>query len=609
MNSSSSRNTQIISVFAAGQTSKNELANIFGVSLSTIRRVLTSAALAGVVIGTAVAPNNAEAALSGADKAAADNYFSTNPEIAQFKPELITRVYESDTLQQANDALKGNSYYTGYDNGDRVVQVLPIKPTQDDAQKPQTPLAPIAPVEPVVTPSDAQSTHTDSQLTDEPPVLNTPAKTTSLAEKLASRSGYDQLQDVKINSIKTAQTTRDEGQDLKTEQANSAAAFALGRADAAHKNAMDNEAVLDAKIDQNKDDQQGIDGKQDNDIKAASMGVNYARQQIDKETSARLVSDNNLQAQIDGAAMQQANRDRTAQQHISPVAAVDGTNGQTGPVGADGAKGADGKDGKDGAKGDTGAAGQNGRDLTQDHYSRMNAAATLAASHVEQDEIDQNKSALSDVKGTAEQAANDSKTAQDTAEGAAKQLQMVQSDKYQRMVQAKTQAEIDASAHATQQKVAQQQQAAEKKSAMAAKQQKIESVYYGEQIQTLAQTQQEQQGEILAESHSRAEADAQTLGQANDYTNKKFNDLKSEVDGNKKEAAAGSASAMAQANIPQVQESQQFAVGAGVGGYDSQNALSVGASFHASRSTIVKMSVSDDTQSNFGYGAGVSVGW
>jgi autotransporter adhesin len=113
----------------------------------------------------------------------------------------------------------------------------------------------------------------------------------------------------------------------------------------------------------------------------------------------------------------------------------------------------------------------------------------------------------------------------------------------------------------------------------------------------------------MAESHSRAVADAQTLSQANDYTNKKFNNLKSEVDGNKKEAAAGSASAMAQANIPQVQESQQFAVGAGVGGYDSQNALSVGASFHASRSTIVKMSVSDDTQSNFGYGAGVSVGW
>jgi len=137
----------------------------------------------------------------------------------------------------------------------------------------------------------------------------------------------------------------------------------------------------------------------------------------------------------------------------------------------------------------------------------------------------------------------------------------------------------------------------------------VRSAYYDQQITALNAESEQNHAEILAESHSRAVADAQTLGQANDYTNKKFNDLKSEVDGNKKEAAAGSASAMAQANIPQVQESQQFAVGAGVGGYDSQNAISVGASFHASRATIVKMSVSDDSQSNFGYGAGVSVGW
>ncbi|MGG5265709.1 YadA C-terminal domain-containing protein, partial [Rahnella variigena] len=137
----------------------------------------------------------------------------------------------------------------------------------------------------------------------------------------------------------------------------------------------------------------------------------------------------------------------------------------------------------------------------------------------------------------------------------------------------------------------------------------VRSAYYDQQITALNAESEQNHAEVLAESHSRAVADAQTLGQANDYTNKKFNDLKSEVDGNKKEAAAGSASAMAQANIPQVQESQQFAVGAGVGGYDSQNAISVGASFHASRATIVKMSVSDDSQSNFGYGAGVSVGW
>ena len=137
----------------------------------------------------------------------------------------------------------------------------------------------------------------------------------------------------------------------------------------------------------------------------------------------------------------------------------------------------------------------------------------------------------------------------------------------------------------------------------------VRSAYYDQQITALNAEAEQNHSEVMAESHSRAVADAQTLSQANDYTNKKFNNLKSEVDGNKKEAAAGSASAMAQANIPQVQESQQFAVGAGVGGYDSQNAISVGASFHASRATIVKMSVSDDSQSNFGYGAGVSVGW
>ena len=137
----------------------------------------------------------------------------------------------------------------------------------------------------------------------------------------------------------------------------------------------------------------------------------------------------------------------------------------------------------------------------------------------------------------------------------------------------------------------------------------VRSAYYDQQITALNAEAEQNHSEVMAESHSRAVADAQTLSQANDYTNKKFNNLKSEVDGNKNEAAAGSASAMAQANIPQVQESQQFAVGAGVGGYDSQNAISVGASFHASRATIVKMSVSDDSQSNFGYGAGVSVGW
>lgn len=140
-------------------------------------------------------------------------------------------------------------------------------------------------------------------------------------------------------------------------------------------------------------------------------------------------------------------------------------------------------------------------------------------------------------------------------------------------------------------------------------QQQVRSAYYDKQITALNAEAEQNHADVLSESHARFQADKQVLSESESYTNQKFSDLKSQVDDNKKEAAAGSASAMAQANIPQVQESQQFAVGAGIGGYDSENALSVGASFHAGQATIVKMSVSDDSQSNVGYGAGVSVGW
>lgn len=140
-------------------------------------------------------------------------------------------------------------------------------------------------------------------------------------------------------------------------------------------------------------------------------------------------------------------------------------------------------------------------------------------------------------------------------------------------------------------------------------QQQVRSANYDKQITALNAEAEQNHAEVLSESHARFQADKQVLSESESYTNQKFSDLKSQVNDNQKEAAAGSASAMAQANIPQVQESQQFAAGAGIGGYDSENALFVGASFHAGQATIVKMSVSDDSQSNVGYGAGVSVGW
>ncbi|HDL8240362.1 TPA: YadA-like family protein [Yersinia enterocolitica] len=91
--------------------------------------------------------------------------------------------------------------------------------------------------------------------------------------------------------------------------------------------------------------------------------------------------------------------------------------------------------------------------------------------------------------------------------------------------------------------------------------------------------------------------------------NQEFANLKAEVDNNQSRSDAGIAGVAAMANIPQVQESQQFAMGAGVGGYGSENAVAVGASFHATQNTIVKLTVSNDTQHNFGWGAGTSYGW
>ncbi|EKN5920062.1 TPA: YadA C-terminal domain-containing protein [Yersinia enterocolitica] len=103
--------------------------------------------------------------------------------------------------------------------------------------------------------------------------------------------------------------------------------------------------------------------------------------------------------------------------------------------------------------------------------------------------------------------------------------------------------------------------------------------------------------------------DEARIGSLETQSNQNFANLKTEVDDNRDRADAGIAGVAAMANIPQVQESQQFAMGAGMGGYGSEQALAVGASFHATQSTIVKLTVSNDTQHNFGWGAGASYGW
>ncbi|WP_313485220.1 YadA-like family protein [Pseudescherichia sp.] len=96
------------------------------------------------------------------------------------------------------------------------------------------------------------------------------------------------------------------------------------------------------------------------------------------------------------------------------------------------------------------------------------------------------------------------------------------------------------------------------------------------------------------------------LEQSNSAT---FGKLKNEVDENRKRASAGIAGVAAMANIPQVLQNQSINVGAGVGTTDGETALAVGFSGRAGDSTVVKASVSNDTQHNFVVGAGVAVGW
>lgn len=106
----------------------------------------------------------------------------------------------------------------------------------------------------------------------------------------------------------------------------------------------------------------------------------------------------------------------------------------------------------------------------------------------------------------------------------------------------------------------------------------------------------------LADHEQRIE----TLEQSNSSN---FGKLKNEVEDNRKRASAGIAGVAAMANIPQVTNTQNFSVGAGVGNTDGENALAVGFSARATENVVVKASVSNDTQHNFVAGGGIAYGW
>lgn len=83
---------------------------------------------------------------------------------------------------------------------------------------------------------------------------------------------------------------------------------------------------------------------------------------------------------------------------------------------------------------------------------------------------------------------------------------------------------------------------------------------------------------------------------------KRFSDMDDHID-------AGLSAVSAMANIPQVTDSQKFAVGAGVGARGNQSAVAVGFSARASDNVVVKASVAGDSQQKWTVGGGLSYGW
>lgn len=129
------------------------------------------------------------------------------------------------------------------------------------------------------------------------------------------------------------------------------------------------------------------------------------------------------------------------------------------------------------------------------------------------------------------------------------------------------------------------------------KQQRIDSVYYGEQIQSLATNTNSQ----IRSTQARVNDNTASINKLNSN----FSSLKSTVDDNRKEANAGIAGATAIASMPQVKSGDSFMVSAGAGTFNSESAVAVGASFNAGDHTVIKAGVSADTQSDFGAGVGI----
>ncbi|CAB3774456.1 Autotransporter adhesin UpaG [Paraburkholderia humisilvae] len=100
----------------------------------------------------------------------------------------------------------------------------------------------------------------------------------------------------------------------------------------------------------------------------------------------------------------------------------------------------------------------------------------------------------------------------------------------------------------------------------------------------------------------------QGVGQANSYTDQRINDVNNRIDSDRRDANAGSASAMAVANLPQPTTPGRSMVSLGGAVYQGQSGQALGLS-HVTESDrwVYKGAVSTNTRG--AYGVAVSAGY
>ncbi|EOW6073856.1 YadA-like family protein [Escherichia coli] len=124
---------------------------------------------------------------------------------------------------------------------------------------------------------------------------------------------------------------------------------------------------------------------------------------------------------------------------------------------------------------------------------------------------------------------------------------------------------------------------------------------------------------IRDEGQARIRGDRETLRAATGYTdmrvnglerntNKRFAQLKEDIDKNRKRADAGIAGAMAMTGIPSV-PGKKVSFGMTMAGYRSEGAVAAGFHFNTSENSAVKVNAAWDTENGVGVSAGMALGW